>query len=131
MKVIERGRLDAIMAEHDIKVMSADDVAQVAGQVGKLAGADAVIIGEVTQYEAQQEFGSLAVYAVAGSSTKHKHRVGLSLRAVNVSDSTVIYADSGSGTSEEGYSDAAEEAADEALKDWLAFYSQTRLASSP
>jgi len=125
MRVIERGRLDAIANEHDLKISSQLNEAD-ATRLGKLAGADAVILGEVTQYEAQQESGTLVVYAVAGSSTKRYHRVGLSVRVVNVADSSVIYANLGQGVSEKGYSDAAKAAADEAFKSWKQFYDCTR-----
>ena len=121
VRVIERGRLDAIMDEHDLKLSGLADPTA-ASKLGKLAGADAVFLGEVTQYEAQQEFGTTVVYVVAGSSTRRIHRVGLSVRAVNVNDGTVIYADLGQGHHNEGYSAAAKTASQRALASWQQFY---------
>ena len=125
MSVIERGRLDAIANEHDLKIHTQINEAD-ATRLGKLAGAEAIILGEVTQYEAQQEYGHFAVDVVSAGSTKRFHRVGLSIRVVNVADSRVIYANLGQGVSEQGYSEAAKAAAQEAFKSWKQFYEYTR-----
>ena len=121
IRVIEHSQLVELMKARDLKISSITD-STAASKLGKLAGADAVLLGEVTQYNAPQEFETLAVYAVAGSSTKRIHRVGLSVRAVNVNDGTVIYADLGQGQHNEGYSAAAKTASKQALALWQQFY---------
>ena len=121
LSVVETGRLKAIMDELDLQRM--DQVgAATASKIGQRAGADLVILGEVTQYEAQQDYGHGAVYVFSSGGTKHTHRVGLSIRAVRVVDSHVVYAESGQGTSQEGFSPAVKQAAHKALRPWRLFY---------
>lgn len=117
VRVYERTQLRALIDEHDL--MSATSDQEIASQLGQLTGVDAVILGEVTQYEAQQESSTVAVYVVAGSGTKHIHRVGMFVRAVRVSDGQIIYAESGEGVSNIGYTGAADIAAEQAFRPWL------------
>jgi len=119
IQVVESARLKAILDEVDLKIFNDP---QVASRIGKRAGADVVFLGEVTQYDAQQEYGSVRVTLVSGASTKYTHRVGLSVRAVAVADSRVVYAELGQGTSDQGFSPAAKAAAEEALRSWRRFY---------
>ena len=90
------------------------------------AGADLVIFGDVTQYDAQQDYAHVAVAIVSGGGTKYTHRVGLSIRAVSVDDGRVIYARSGQGADPEGYTKAAEIAAEKAIRPLRQFYRQKR-----
>ena len=121
--VIEAARLKTILDELDLQRMDRVDNTT-AMKIGKRAGADVVILGEVMQYEAQQEYSHGAVYAFAAGGTEHTHRVGLSVRAVNVSDARVIYARSGQGQSQEGFAPAAEEAAREAVENLRLFFEE-------
>lgn len=121
LQVIERTRINSILDERRFRTSQLSDPG-VASQVGKLAGADLVFLGEVTQYEAQQEYGHAAVYVIAGGSTEHIHRVGLSVRAVDVSDGTTVYAELGQGVDKKGFSEAAKRAADKVLEPLQRFY---------
>jgi len=127
VSVIEAARMNAILDELDLQHMDRVD-STTAMNIGKRAGADVVILGEVMQYEAQQEYSHGAVYAVAAGGTKHTHRVGLSVRAVNVSDARVIYARSGQGQSQEGYAPAAEDAARKAIENLRLFFEDRNAA---
>ncbi len=127
VRVVERRRLKAIIDEHDLMQALSTD-AQVASKIGEITGADTVILGEVTQYEAQQESGFVAVSAISGGGTKHIHRVGLSVRAVNVRDGQIIYAELGQGVNKGGYSDAAKQASQRAFRPWTAFFQQRERA---
>ncbi|MBI5725805.1 MAG: hypothetical protein HZA50_17730 [Planctomycetes bacterium] len=119
IKVVERKQLKAIIDEQDLAAALADDPVAAAGRIGKAVGADAIFIGELTQYEAQQESSHLAVSVVSGGGTKHIHRVGISVRGINVRDQMVIYAQSGGGVSNEGYSPAIDEAAAKAMSPFV------------
>jgi len=123
MQVVERARLAAILKEKDLRGSVGSSRASA---IGKLAGADLVIFGDIQQYEAQQDSGFVAVYVVSGGGTKHTHRVGLFVRAVSVATGRVIYAAGGQGQDKVGYMKAARTAAAEALRDLRAFYMQTR-----
>ena len=119
LKLVERSQLSKVISEEDLKDMLS---ASVAAKIGKKVGADTVIVGEVTQYDAQKETSHLSIYAVGGGGTSTKYLVGLSIRAVNVADGRVIYARSGSGAKKSGFQDAATNAAKEAMKPWRQFF---------
>jgi hypothetical protein len=123
IRVVERSRLATILKEKDFRGML--DPSR-ASTIGKLAGADLVIFGDVTQYDAQQNYEHAAVVIISGGGTKYIHRVGLSIRAVSVDDGRVIYASSGQGADPEGYTKAAEIAAEKAIKPLQLFYRQRR-----
>lgn len=123
LSVVEAARLKAVMDELDLQRTDMVDHAT-ASRIGKRAGAELVIVGEITQYEAQKEYSHIAVHMVAGGGTKTIHRVGLSLRAVSVADGQVIYAEMGQGTSEKGYSPALKLAAQEAIRPLALFFKE-------
>lgn len=123
ISVVEAARLKAIMDELDLQRTDMVDNAT-ASKIGKRAGAELVILGEITQYEAQKEYSHLAVHMVAGGGTKTIHRVGLSLRGVSVKDGQVIYAKLGQGNSGKGYSPALEVAAKEAIRPLALFFKE-------
>lgn len=123
LRVYERAQLKALIDEHDLlKAMGSDQ--EVAAKIGQLTGVDAVILGEVTQYEAQAEAEASSVSILTFSSTKHIHRVGMFVRAVRIRDGRVIYAHSGEGVSRDGYTGAAGVAAKEAFSPWVATFKQ-------
>ncbi len=121
IRVVERAKLDAIVQEKELKDLFS---AATARKIGRLAGADVVILGEVTQYEAQQEYGHTAVYVVSGGGTKRIHRVGISVRAVRVSDGNIIYSRQGGGSDLNGYSVAIQQAVDQVMKPWRQFFDE-------
>lgn len=123
IRVVERARLATILKEKDFR--GTLDSSQ-ASTIGKLAGADMVIFGDLTQYEAQQSYGHVGVAIISGGETKYTHRVGVSLRGVSVDDGRVIYARGGQGSDPEGYTKAAEIAAERAVRPLREFYAQKR-----
>ena len=125
--VVERARLIAILDELDLQRMDAVDN-KMASKIGKRLGADVVILGEVMQYEAQQEYGHMVVYVVSGGATTRNHRVGIAVRAVNVKTAQIIYAEIGDGTSKDGFAPAAKLAANKALGPWWKYYEKQNAA---
>lgn len=125
IQVIERSRIRSVIDERKFQRAQLSDPS-VASKIGKLAGADLVFLGEVTQYEAQQEYGHVGVSVITGGGTERTHRVGLSVRAVDVKDGRIIYAELGQGVDKKGYSQAAKLAADEVLRPLQRYYRITR-----
>jgi curli biogenesis system outer membrane secretion channel CsgG len=121
IQVVERSRVSALMQERDLHVSQMQDTS-VAAEFGKLAEADAVFMGSLTQYEAQQDYSHGAVYAFSAGGTKHIHRVGVSVRLVDVHTGQVLYAEDAGGKDKEGYAQAAKIAAGRALKPLRDFY---------
>lgn len=119
LKVVERSQLSKVIEEEDLKDLLSEEVA---ARIGKKVGADTVIVGEVTQYAAQQESAHISLPYIGGGGTSTNHRVGLTIRAVNVADAGVIYSEPGSGAKKSGFQDAATVAAREAMKLWRQFF---------
>jgi len=124
IRVVERAQLAKLVEEHDLKALLGDN-AKVA-DLGKQIGVDVVFVGEVSQYESKHKSSRYSMPYVGGSvsDSRMEHYVGLNVRAVRVSDGTVIYNRSGSGKDRGGFSPAAREAAEKALKDWRLYYQQ-------
>jgi curli biogenesis system outer membrane secretion channel CsgG len=129
VRVVERSQINKILTERDFNISQLDS--DKATRLGKLAGADAVIFGEVNQYAAQQEYSHGAVYVVSSGGTKHMHRVGLYLRVVDVKTGQVLYAEGGQGQDKEGFLNAAKIAAGEAIKPLRDFYDDINSPKPP
>jgi len=123
VSVVEAGRLRAIMDELDLQRTDMVDDAT-ASKVGKRAGADLVILGEITQYETTKDWSQGAVHMFSAGRTTTTHRVGLSIRGVSVKNGQVIYAKLGGGNSEKGYSPALEVAAKKAIRPLALFFKE-------
>jgi hypothetical protein len=87
----------------------------VAAAVGRQFNADIVVAGELTHYRTQQEDSSTAVLIVSGGGTKITQWVSMNLRIIRAEDAKTIYAGSGTASSAEGYSPAAQQASNKAL----------------
>jgi len=126
LRVYERAQLKTLMDEHDLMAIASDT--EMASLVGQLTGVDAVILGELTQYETKPQSTTTTIYIFSGGNKVEVHHVGISVRAVRVSDVQVIYADSGGGKSQDGYDVAAGVAAEKALRPWLTAFRQRNQA---
>ena len=121
LKIVERVQLDKVLGETDL-AMAMDNAAAI--KVGKTLGADALIMGELTQYESPQEYSTVKVPFVRAGGTGTTYRVGLSVRVVDVKTGEIMYARSGTGKDRDGYPKAIDQAAQEALKAWRQFYEE-------
>lgn len=121
IRVVERSRVSSLMQERDLHVSQMQDTS-VATEIGKLAEADAVLVGSLTQYQAQQDYSHGAVYVVSGGSTSFMHRVGISVRLVDVHTGQVLFAEDAGGKDKEGFAQAAKIAAVQALQPLRDFY---------
>lgn len=129
ISIVERGRLSALQSEHDLKLAGVINTSS-AVKLGKLAGADAVILGELMQYDTQSRGdrfrGGIGPVRLRSRSASYKHLVSVSIRIVDVKHGRIIYAKSGQGSDTTGYAKAAELAVREVFKDLSDFYNRRR-----
>lgn len=87
----------------------------VAAEVGRALGVDAVVTGEVTHYDTQQEQAQTTVMIVTGGGTDTIHWVSAALRVVRSKDGRIIYTGRGCASHPEGYTQAAQTVCKQAL----------------
>lgn len=90
--VIERSKIDAVIAEQDLGGSGRVD-ASTAAQIGRLLGVETVIIGSITQFDLQERRSGFIV----GSTTKKKAFVKLSARLVNTTTGEILTVADGNG----------------------------------
>ncbi|MCE5278080.1 MAG: CsgG/HfaB family protein [Planctomycetaceae bacterium] len=126
IKLVERVQLDKLVQEKDLRDLYSNSGR--AAEVGKLAGVDVVIVGEVSQYEKSANPTNISIPYFGGGTTITTYRVGLGVRAVRVSDGQIIYTRTGNGSDGAGFARAAQKAAREALGPWREYFSQRQSA---
>ena len=106
--VVERNALEKVLAEQNLSNSDRAD-ATTAAKVGKILGVDAIIIGNITQFGADDKttnvaggalgnrLGKLGIGGVARKESKAV--VGLSARLVNTDNAEIVTAASGKGES--------------------------------
>jgi curli biogenesis system outer membrane secretion channel CsgG len=107
-RVIERKAIDKIMAEQNFSNSDRAD-STTAAKIGKLIGADAIVIGSITQFGRDDKKtnvggsvfgGQLSKYGLGGvGASKAKAVVGLSARLVSVNTGEILAVASGMGES--------------------------------
>jgi hypothetical protein len=113
INMVERAKLDEVLKEQVIQLTHADDAEVL--KVGKLVGAQAIIVGEVQQWERTGE--------------ERVNRVSLALRMIDVESGLVLF--NGEGHSSDATADDPEGLARVIANRILArFGSQTRLLGS-
>ena len=106
-RVIERKRLDAIMAEQDLAQSErADPSAKTLVQIGKLLGARYVVTGSVTKFGTEQSNKSISgggwgsKYGVGSVGTaKGKANVAITTRIIDTTTGEIMASAKGEGTS--------------------------------
>lgn len=99
--MIERSRIAEILAEQNLGAAGRID-ASTAAQVGRLLGADAVIIGSVTRFNLDEESGGGSILGFGGNRSVRTAEVALTARIVNTTTGEIIAVADGSGTKEKG-----------------------------
>ena len=107
-RVIERKAIDKIMAEQNFSNSDRAD-STTAAKIGKLIGADAIIIGSITQFGRDDKKtnvggsvfgGQMSKYGIGGvGASKAKAVVGLSARMVSVNTGEILAVANGMGES--------------------------------
>ncbi len=90
--VVERDKLKSVMKEQNIGATGLVD--SKAAEIGKLIGAQYIVVGSVTEYGVSKSRGGAV--GISGSKTEYKTTVDV--RIVNAATGEVVFADSGSGS---------------------------------
>jgi len=93
--LIEREKLDKIMAEKNLQQTSAVTPDQVAA-TGKVLGLNAIVTGSISQFGVKSEGEDYLVY----ESKKQIAEATVDLRIVDVSDGKILWTDSGKGVAQ-------------------------------
>jgi len=95
-RVIERSRLDAVLAEQNLGASGRVDPST-AAQIGRLLGVEVVIIGSVTQFDIQRQGSTFGLFGVIVGEQTTEALVSLNVRAVNTTTGEIIMGAEGSG----------------------------------
>jgi len=106
-RMCEREKLSRVLAEMDLKAAAITDDAT-AAKVGKMLGADAVLVGSVTQYDMDKT--QLYIYIIP--IVTRTFTVGVACRLVGVADGAVIYTCAAEGRHNGGFTEASRHALD-------------------
>lgn len=99
--VVERSRINQILAEQNLVAGGRIEPAT-AAQIGRLLGADVVIIGSITQFhvEQTQSATNIGFFGIATASVQQRADVKLAARLVNTATGEVLAVAEGAGTAE-------------------------------
>jgi curli biogenesis system outer membrane secretion channel CsgG len=96
--VIERSRIDAVLAEQNLGSSGRVD-ATTAAQIGRVLGVDVVIVGSVTQFDVQAKRSGFQVGGLFGQSkTEVQADVQLNARMVSSSTAEILTTAEGTGS---------------------------------
>lgn len=99
--VIERSRIDAILAEQNLGSSGRVDAAT-AAQIGRLLGVDAIILGSVTQFDVQQKNSGFSVGGLFGDrSQQTRADVQVTTRLVSSSTGEILSVAQGTGSAQQ------------------------------
>jgi curli biogenesis system outer membrane secretion channel CsgG len=96
--MIERSRIDAVLQEQNLAQSGRIDPST-AAEIGRILGADAVVLGSITRFNLDERGGSGSVFGFGGSNRRRTAEVQLTARIVNTTTSEIIAAAEGSGSS--------------------------------
>ncbi len=99
--LIERSRIQAVLQEQNLALSGRID-ASTAAQVGRILGADAVVIGSVTRYNLSQGSNGVSVLGVGVGRRRDSAEVELTARLVNTTTSEILATAQGSGEARQG-----------------------------
>jgi curli biogenesis system outer membrane secretion channel CsgG len=99
--LIERSRIAEVLQEQNLAQAGRIDPST-AAQIGRILGADAVVLGSVTRFNLDERGGGGSFFGFGGSGRTRTAEVELTARIVNTTTAEIITAAQGSGTSEQG-----------------------------
>ena len=124
--VVERGRIDEIIREKRLRATDFVD-RKLASEVGRLAGADAVIAGAVSEYKTVD----IPVFLGLAMVCSDRYKVGLSLRLINVGNEQIAFSGSHQCGSFGGYEQTCRQALDPILDELTAQLARYRTSPPP
>jgi curli biogenesis system outer membrane secretion channel CsgG len=99
--LIERSRIAEVLREQNLAAAGRIEPGT-AAQLGRVLGADAVVIGSVTRFNLDEKGGSVSVLGIGGSNRTRTAEVQLTARIVNTTTAEIITVAQGSGTAAKG-----------------------------
>lgn len=99
--LIERSRIAEILQEQNLATAGRIDP-NTAAQVGRVLGADAVVIGSVTRFNLDEEGGSISILGIGGSNRTRTAEVALAARIVNTTTAEIVSVAESSASAEKG-----------------------------
>jgi curli biogenesis system outer membrane secretion channel CsgG len=99
--LIERSRIAEILFEQDLG-QSGRISPSTAAEVGRLLGADAVVIGSITRFNFEDNGGSVSILGIGGGGDSRGAVVELTARLVNTTTGEIMATASGSGAANRG-----------------------------
>ncbi|MCS7227205.1 MAG: CsgG/HfaB family protein [Gloeomargarita sp. SKYB31] len=99
--LVERSRINQILAEQNLGASGRIEPAT-AAQIGRLLGADAVIIGSISQFNLEESRSNVNVgfFGISTASQRQRANVKLTARIVNTSTGEILGVAEGAGTAE-------------------------------
>jgi curli biogenesis system outer membrane secretion channel CsgG len=135
--VIERSRIDAVLAEQNLG-NSGRVEPTTAAQIGRILGVDAVLIGSVTKFSVEGESRSVGgFFGIGGNQTKKTATVQIAARLISTATAEILAVGEGAGESRKsdsggsifGISTSSNSSSDERLLGDAAGQAVTQLAS--
>ena len=135
--VIERSRIDAVLAEQNLGDSGRVEPTT-AAQIGRILGVDAVLIGSVTKFSVEGETRSVGgFFGIGGNQTKKTATVQIAGRLISTATAEILAVGEGSGQSRKsdsggtifGITTSSNSSSDERLLGDAATQAVTQLAS--
>jgi curli biogenesis system outer membrane secretion channel CsgG len=102
-RVIERKRLDTVLAEQDFSQSDrADPSAAKLSKVGKVLGVKFIITGSITKFATESRGGGVRVKGIGLGGKKAKSEVNLTARMVDTTTGEILLSAKGNGQSSKG-----------------------------
>jgi curli biogenesis system outer membrane secretion channel CsgG len=135
--VIERSRIDAVLAEQNLGDSGRVEPTT-AAQIGRILGVDAVLIGSVTKFSVEGESRSVGgFFGIGGNQTKKTATVQIAGRLISTATAEILAVGEGAGQSQKsdsggtifGITTSSNSSSDERLLGDAATQAVTQLAS--
>jgi len=102
-RVVERKKLDAVLAEQDFAMSDrADPSAAKLARMGKVLGVKYIIAGSITKYSIDRKRGGLRLRGVRLGGGKAKASVNLTARMIDTTTGEILISAKGAGVSKRG-----------------------------
>ena len=102
-RVIERKKLDTLLAEQDFSHSNrADPSAAALSKIGKIKGVKYVIAGSITKFSTEKRGGGVRVKGIGVGAAKGKAQVNLTARVIDVTSGEIVASVKGEGISNKG-----------------------------
>ncbi len=103
VRVIERKKLDTVLAEQDFAQSDrADPSAAKVAKIGKVLGVKYIIAGSITKFSTEKRGGGVRVHGIGLGGAKAKTEVNITARLIDVTTGEIVLSAKGHGESSKG-----------------------------